>query len=82
MADGRHFQEWLRDAFAGCGREEMPFRYLVWGSRAPGAWSMGGDLGTFTRLIREPGRGRACAPTPTAPSTCSTTIIAGSTCRS
>ncbi len=52
MADGRHFQEWLRRTFTGCGREEMPFRYLVWRSQAQGAWSMGGDLGTFTRLIR------------------------------
>jgi DSF synthase len=52
MADGRHFQEWLRETFAGCGREEMPFRHLVWASRSEGAWSMGGDLATFTRLIR------------------------------
>lgn len=52
MADGRHLQEWLRDNFGACGREEMPFRYLVWASDAGGAWSMGGDLAAFTRLIR------------------------------
>lgn len=52
MADGRHFQTWLQDAFGDCTNEDMPFRYLVWGSRAAGAWSMGGDLSTFTRLIR------------------------------
>lgn len=53
MADGRHFQEWLRESFGHCTREEMPFRYLVWASRAQGAWCMGGDLATFTRLIRD-----------------------------
>lgn len=52
MADGRHFQEWLRESFGNCTREEMPFRYLAWGSRAAGAWCMGGDLATFTKLIR------------------------------
>ena len=30
----------------------MPFRYLAWASRAAGAWCMGGDLASFTRLIR------------------------------
>ncbi|MEK0082208.1 crotonase/enoyl-CoA hydratase family protein [Benzoatithermus flavus] len=52
MADGRHFQEWLRATFGGRRREEMPFRHLVWASRATSAWSLGGDLATFTRLIR------------------------------
>ena len=52
MADGRHFQGWLRDEFGCCERDEMPFRYLVWASRAQGAWCMGGDLATFTQLIR------------------------------
>jgi DSF synthase len=31
---------------------EMPFRYLVWTSGAAGAFSLGGDLGFFTRSIR------------------------------
>jgi DSF synthase len=52
MADVRHFQAWLKGAFGGVGRHEMPFRHLVWTSQASGAWCMGGDLGTFTRLIR------------------------------
>ena len=53
LADLRHFQGWLRDAFGHCQRQEMPFRYLVWGSRASGAWNMGGNLSAFTRLIRD-----------------------------
>lgn len=52
MRDGRHFQAWLQSAFSGCERARMPFRWLVWASRAAGVWSMGGDLATFTRLIR------------------------------
>jgi DSF synthase len=52
MADGRHFQGWLRDEFGCRERDEIPFRYLVWASQANGAWCMGGDLATFTRLIR------------------------------
>ena len=27
-------------------------RWLVWGSRSPGIWNLGGDLALFTRLIR------------------------------
>lgn len=57
LADVRHFQEWLREAFGTCSREEMPFRYLVWGSRSAGVWNMGGDLGRFTRLIRSQDEG-------------------------
>src|SRR5690349_4604283 len=38
MNEARHFQTWLRGAFAGCGRHELPFRHLVWASRAPAAW--------------------------------------------
>jgi DSF synthase len=57
LADLRHFQEWLRDSFGACTREEMPFRHLVWASRAPGAWNMGGNLASFTRLIRDQDEG-------------------------
>ena len=53
LADLRHFQDWLRDAFGSCTREEMPFRHLVWASRSTSAWNMGGNLASFTRLIRE-----------------------------
>lgn len=52
LADLRHFQLWLRDAFGTCLRQEMPFKYLVWGSRAA-AWNMGGNLAHFTKLIRD-----------------------------
>lgn len=53
LADLRHFQNWLRDTFGSCTREEMPFRHLVWASRSTTAWNMGGNLASFTRLIRE-----------------------------
>ena len=52
LADLRHFQEWLRDSFGDCDREEMPFRHLVWASRSRSAWNMGGNLASFTSLIR------------------------------
>ena len=81
LADLRHFQEWLRDAFGDCTREEMPFRHLVWASRSPTAWNMGGNLASFTSLIRDQDEA-SCAPTPTAASTSSTTTTAASTCRS
>jgi DSF synthase len=53
LADLRHFQDWLRDSFGDCSREEMPFRHLVWASRSPTAWNMGGNLASFTKLIRD-----------------------------
>lgn len=53
LADLRHLQNWLRDTFGSCTREEMPFRHLVWASRSTTAWNMGGNLASFTRLIRE-----------------------------
>jgi DSF synthase len=53
LADLRHFQGWLRDSFGDCTREEMPFRHLVWASRSPLAWNMGGNLARFTQLIRD-----------------------------
>jgi DSF synthase len=31
---------------------DMPLRTVVWGSRSPGIWNLGGDLELFTRLIR------------------------------
>jgi DSF synthase len=53
LADLRHFQGWLRDSFGHCDRQEMPFRFLAWGSKAPSAWNMGGNLAAFTKLIRD-----------------------------
>lgn len=52
MRDGRAFQQHLRRLYAGFEPSDMPFRYLAWTSRAKGVWSLGGDLSTFTRLIR------------------------------
>lgn len=52
MRDMRDFQLHLRDLYAGASLEECPIRWLVWASDAPRAWSLGGDLQTFTRLIR------------------------------
>jgi DSF synthase len=57
LGDLRHFQEWLRESFGTCSREEMPFRYLAWGSRAESVWNLGGNLASFTRLIRDQDEG-------------------------
>jgi DSF synthase len=53
LADLRHFQEWLREAFGDSSREDMPFRHLVWASHSATAWNMGGNLASFTQLIRD-----------------------------
>ncbi len=52
MRDMRDFQLHLRDLYAGASLEDCPIRWLVWASDAPKAWSLGGDLSTFTRMIR------------------------------
>ena len=52
VADSQHFQRWLRRTYGGHGRARPPFRHLVLRSAAGGAWNLGGDLSTFTRLIR------------------------------
>lgn len=52
VADGLDFQRWLRRSFGHAQARPLPFRYLVWRSAARAAWSLGGDLATFTRLIR------------------------------
>jgi DSF synthase len=52
MRDMRDFQLHLRDLYAGASLDECPIRWLVWASDAPKAWSLGGDLQTFTRMIR------------------------------
>jgi DSF synthase len=52
MRDMRDFQLHLRDLWAGASLDECPIRWLVWASDAPKAWSLGGDLLTFTRMIR------------------------------
>lgn len=52
MRDMRDFQLHLRDLYAGASLDDCPVRWLVWASDAPKAWSLGGDLATFTRMIR------------------------------
>jgi DSF synthase len=43
----------LRQGLAAtAGSADMPLRTVVWGSRSPGIWNLGGDLELFTRLIR------------------------------
>ena len=53
MRDMRELQNHLVELYRDCSGDEIPFRYLVWSSDAPKAWSLGGDLATFTRMIRE-----------------------------
>jgi len=53
MQDMKTLQNHLVELYAGLGAEEIPFRYLAWCSDAPRAWSLGGDLCTFTNMIRE-----------------------------
>ncbi len=31
----------------------LPLKYVVWGSRTPGVWNLGGDLKLFAELIRD-----------------------------
>jgi DSF synthase len=52
MRDMRTLQRHLVELYAGLPAAEIPFRYLVWASDAPRAWSLGGDLATFTAMIR------------------------------
>jgi DSF synthase len=53
MQDMRTLQNHLVELYAGREADEIPFRYLVWASDAPKAWSLGGDLATFTAMIRD-----------------------------
>lgn len=34
------------------GVQDWPFRYMIWGSRVPGVFNLGGDLRLFAELIR------------------------------
>lgn len=52
VADCRHFQDWLQQAFGECARGEMPFRHLVWTSSAPAGWNLGCDLAVLAGLVR------------------------------
>ena len=52
MRDMREVQQMLHDRYAGRDAGEVPFRWLVWASDAPRVWSLGGDLTSFTAMIR------------------------------
>lgn len=46
------FEAWQRLIGENFGPGQVPLRYLVLGSRAPGVFCFGGDLSLFERLIR------------------------------
>jgi DSF synthase len=46
------FEAWQRLIVENFGPSQVPLRYLVLGSRAPGVFCFGGDLSLFERLIR------------------------------
>jgi DSF synthase len=46
------FEDWQRLIVENFGPGQVPLRYLVLGSRAPGVYCFGGDLSLFERLIR------------------------------
>ncbi|MFN2260063.1 MAG: crotonase/enoyl-CoA hydratase family protein [Parasphingopyxis sp.] len=48
----RDFETWQREIARIYGREEAKLSYLVLGSRFPGVWNLGGDLGLFADYIR------------------------------
>ena len=48
----RDFEDWQRLIGENFGPGQVPLRYLVLGSRAPGVFCFGGDLELFERLIR------------------------------
>jgi DSF synthase len=48
----RDFESWQRLIGENFGPGQVPLRYLVLGSRAPGVFCFGGDLSLFERLIR------------------------------
>jgi DSF synthase len=47
------FDDWQRLIAENFGPGQVPLRYLVLGSRAPGVFCFGGDLQLFERLIRD-----------------------------
>lgn len=62
----RDFETWQREIARVYGRDDSKLRYLVLGSRFPGVWNLGGDLGLFADYIRSGDRqglidyGEAC----------------------
>lgn len=62
----RDFQTWQSEIARIYRTDGQDLRYLVLGSRFPGVWNLGGDLGLFAQYIRRGDRqslvdyGRAC----------------------
>jgi DSF synthase len=53
LHDVRKFQSTIVSVYADPALEqERPFDFIVWGSRRPGVFNLGGDLGLFVNLIR------------------------------
>ena len=52
LEEAQRIQALVRDLSADQPAEELPVRYLVLGSHAPGVWNLGGDLELFAELIR------------------------------
>jgi DSF synthase len=53
----RDFQRSVKQLFEDLGPSDLrPFRYLIWGSRIPGVFNLGGDLRLFGRLVRNKDR--------------------------
>lgn len=50
------FEAWQRLIGENFGDRQVPLRYLILGSRAPGIYCFGGDLELFERLIRSSDR--------------------------
>ncbi|WP_207544600.1 crotonase/enoyl-CoA hydratase family protein [Sphingomonas jatrophae] len=54
MAEYRELQLAIRDQFVGLRPgDPTPFQYVVSGSRTPGVYNLGGDLGFFQQCIRQ-----------------------------
>ncbi|MGP1353415.1 MAG: crotonase/enoyl-CoA hydratase family protein [Parasphingopyxis sp.] len=62
----RDFDVWQNEIARLYGGDNEELRYLILGSRFPGVWNFGGDLGLFSKYIRNQDRqslvdyGRAC----------------------
>lgn len=58
LHDVRKFQSTVVSVYADPAVEhERPFNFLIWGSRRPGVFNLGGDLNLFVSLIRNRDRG-------------------------
>jgi DSF synthase len=56
VSDLNQIYDGVRQCFTAAKAGEEPLQYIVWGSRMPGVWNLGGDLGLFAQLIRERNR--------------------------